>query len=63
MPAYKAPLRDMRFVLYELMDGDKTHSLPGYEEFTRDLVDPVLEEAAKFCEEVLQPLNLSLIHI
>ena len=57
MPAYKAPLRDMRFVLYELMNGDKTATLPGYEEFTRDLVDPVLDEAAKFCEEVLQPLN------
>jgi alkylation response protein AidB-like acyl-CoA dehydrogenase len=57
MAAYKAPLRDMRFVLYELMDGDELASLPGLEEFTRDLIDPVLEEAAKFCEEVLHPLN------
>jgi len=59
MPAYKAPLRDMRFVLYELMHADKLPSLPGYEEFGRDLVDPILEEAAKLCEEVLQPLNRS----
>ncbi len=59
MASYKAPLRDMRFVLFELMDGDELSSLPGYEDFTRDLIDPVLEEAAKVCEEVLHPLNRS----
>ncbi len=59
MPAYEAPLRDMRFCLYELMDGDSLTSLPGYEDFGRDLVDPVLEEAAKLCEEVLFPINRS----
>ena len=59
MPTYKAPLRDMRFVLYELMNAEKLPALPGYEEFSRDLVDPVLEEAAKLCEEVLQPINRS----
>ena len=59
MPTYKAPLRDMRFVLYELMNGEKITSLNGYEDFTRDLIDPVLEEAAKMCEEVLQPINRS----
>jgi alkylation response protein AidB-like acyl-CoA dehydrogenase len=57
MAVYKAPLRDMRFVLFELMGGDELAKLPGYEEFTRDLIDPVLEEAAKICEEVLFPLN------
>ncbi len=59
MASYKAPLRDMRFVLFELMDGGDLASLPGYEEFTRDLIDPVLEEAAKVCEQVLFPLNRS----
>jgi butyryl-CoA dehydrogenase len=59
MASYKAPLRDMRFVLYELMGGDEIASLPGYEDFTRDLIDPVLEEAAKLCEQVLFPLNRS----
>ncbi|MCA1909651.1 MAG: acyl-CoA dehydrogenase C-terminal domain-containing protein [Magnetospirillum sp.] len=59
MASYKAPLRDMRFVLYELMGGDELSQLPGYEEFTRDLIDPVLEEAAKVCEQVLHPLNRS----
>ncbi len=59
MASYKAPLRDMRFVLFELMGGDNLAELPGFEDFTRDLIDPVLEEAAKVCEEVLQPINLS----
>ena len=59
MPAYKAPLRDMRFCLYDLFDGDDLTSLPGYEDFGRDLIDPVLDEAAKLCEEVLHPLNRS----
>ena len=57
MVTYKAPLRDMRFVLYELHRGDELAQLPGFEEMTRDLIDPVLEEAAKLCEEVLFPLN------
>ena len=51
MPAYKAPLRDMRFVLHELHDSDDLAKLPGYEEMTPDLIDTVLEEAAKFCAE------------
>ena len=57
MATYKAPLRDMRFVLYEVHRGDDLAQLPGFEEMTPDLIDPVLEEAAKLCEEVLFPLN------
>jgi butyryl-CoA dehydrogenase len=59
MATYKAPLRDMRFVLYELHDGAALSALPGLEEMTPELFDPVLEEAAKICEEVLFPLNRS----
>src|SRR5262249_3146835 len=59
MVTYKAPLRDMCFVLYELHRGDALAQLPGFEEMTPDLIDPVLEEAAKLCEEVLFPLNRS----
>lgn len=57
MPHYTAPLRDMRFVLHELHNSADIASLPGFEEMTADLIDPVLEEAAKFASEVLQPLN------
>jgi alkylation response protein AidB-like acyl-CoA dehydrogenase len=59
MAVYKAPLRDMRFVYHELLDGDSLADLPSYADFTADVVDAVLEEAGKFTSEVLFPLNLS----
>ena len=59
MQTYKAPLRDMRFVLHELMDSDDLARLPGLEEVTPDLIDSVLEEAAKLAENVLAPVNMS----
>lgn len=58
MVVYKAPLKDIRFILYELLDYEQTvATLPGYEEATRDVVDAVLAEAARFCENELLPLN------
>ncbi|HTY70531.1 MAG TPA: acyl-CoA dehydrogenase C-terminal domain-containing protein [Alphaproteobacteria bacterium] len=59
MPTYKAPLRDMRFVLYELLGIEGLRALPEGDGFGPDLVDPVLEEAAKLAEQVLLPLNRS----
>jgi acyl-CoA dehydrogenase len=60
MAVYKAPLRDMRFVLNEVLAvGNELPSLPGYEEATPELFDQVLEEAGKFAENVLFPLNRS----
>jgi alkylation response protein AidB-like acyl-CoA dehydrogenase len=59
MPAYKAPLEDMRFVLHELHDSKNIAELPGCEEYTPELLDSVLEEAAKFAEEILFPINQS----
>ena len=56
MLSYKAPLRDMRFVREELLDFPGLfESLPGCEEFTPDLIEAILGEAAKFCENVLAP--------
>jgi alkylation response protein AidB-like acyl-CoA dehydrogenase len=57
MTTYSAPLRDMRFVLHELLDVGQLAALPGYEEATPDLIDAVLEEGAKLAENVLFPLN------
>ncbi|MFZ4406033.1 MAG: acyl-CoA dehydrogenase C-terminal domain-containing protein [Paracraurococcus sp.] len=59
MPTYTAPLRDMRFVLTELAGTERLRALPGCEDIGPDLVEPVLEEAAKFCSEVLLPINRS----
>ncbi len=59
MPVYQAPTDDMRFVLYELLEAQQLSELPGYEEATQDLLDAVLEEGAKICQDVLFPLNMS----
>jgi alkylation response protein AidB-like acyl-CoA dehydrogenase len=59
MTVYKAPLRDFRFVLNELLDVRELAKLPGYEEATPDTIEAILEEAAKLCEEVLFPINRS----
>ena len=60
MATYKAPLRDMYFVLHELLNVEQCFSdLPGFEEATADTIDAVLEEAAKVCEEVVYPLQRS----
>lgn len=60
MPAYKAPLRDISFVINELLESEKLHqTLPGYEEATADLMGAIVEEGAKFAENVLSPLNQS----
>ncbi|MGI6246263.1 MAG: acyl-CoA dehydrogenase C-terminal domain-containing protein [Pseudochelatococcus sp.] len=57
MHAYKAPLRDMRFVLHELHGSAELAALDGQAELTADLIDDVLEQAASFTETVLAPLN------
>jgi 3-(methylsulfanyl)propanoyl-CoA dehydrogenase len=57
MLTYQAPLRDIHFVLHELLDAGDLAKLPGFGEASPDLIDTVLEGAAKFCESVLLPLN------
>ena len=58
MPAYRAPLRDMRFVFDEVLGASQVlQDLPDQGEFSSDLADAILEEAAKLAENVLAPLN------
>lgn len=57
MVDYRAPLRDMHFVYQELFPGNELQQLLGYEDVTFDLVQAILEEAARFCEKELAPLN------
>ncbi len=60
MPAYKAPLRDIRFVMNELLDYPAHYaSLSNGKDADPETVDAILVECAKLCEEVLAPLNLS----
>ncbi len=58
MADFKVPLRDIRFSLHEVLDyTTKCAELGGYEEVGEDLLDAVLDEAAKFVEQELAPLN------
>jgi alkylation response protein AidB-like acyl-CoA dehydrogenase len=60
MPSYKAPLRDMQFILFEVLKVQEAgNGMASYAENTPDVVGAVLEEAGRFCENVLQPLNRS----
>ncbi len=60
MADYKAPLRDMLFVLNELFEAEKFWaSTPKTEEITGELASAILEEGAKLNEQVFFPLNRS----
>lgn len=57
MPIYNAPTKDMLFILNDILAVSKYDDLPGYNEATPDLLSAILEEAAKFCEHELLPIN------
>ncbi|MGM0569711.1 acyl-CoA dehydrogenase C-terminal domain-containing protein [Marinobacter sp.] len=58
MPEYKAPLRDIQFVMNELLGSEQHYAaLEGAEDATPDMVNAIIQEGAKFCEQVLSPLN------
>ena len=59
MPSYKAPVKDMLFLLNEVVGIEKYANLEGFANASPDLVEAVLTEAARFCEDVLAPINYS----
>jgi alkylation response protein AidB-like acyl-CoA dehydrogenase len=60
MPIYTPPLRDQQFVIHELLDvAGEYKRMPRYAEVDADVLNHVLEEAGKFCAEVLLPVNRS----
>jgi alkylation response protein AidB-like acyl-CoA dehydrogenase len=60
MPTYKAPLRDTRFLMNEVFDFSAHYAgLSNGGDATPDMVDAILGECGRFCEEVLAPINLS----
>ena len=54
---YRAPLREMRFVLEELLGSARLATSPHLPDYSDELAGSVLEEAARFAENVLEPLN------
>src|ERR1044071_6838355 len=59
MPIYRAPVEDYKFLLHELFEVEKQTDLPRYADLSSDLIDDILTNAGKFCEDVLQPINQS----
>ena len=60
MPIYTPPLRDMQFVMHEMLHvQDELKALPRHADTDADTINAVLEEGGKFAAEVLFPLNIS----
>ena len=60
MPDYKAPVRDIRFVINEVLESEKLYqTLPGFGEATEELMNAIIDEGARFAENVIAPLNRS----
>ena len=60
MPQYTAPLRDMQFVLHELLQvGNELAQLPPHQDLDADTINQILEEGGKFAADILFPLNHS----
>jgi len=58
MADFRTPLRDMRFLLYDVFDFEAHYArLSDRERVTRDLLDPILDESARFAEAELHPIN------
>ncbi len=57
MPYYKAPLEDFRFLYNEFLDLSQCQDLPTMADATPDVIEAVISEGSKLCEEVLQPIN------
>jgi len=57
MPSYTAPVQDIRFVLSDFLSIQNYDNLPGFADASPDIVGAILDESARFMQEVVQPLN------
>jgi acyl-CoA dehydrogenase len=59
MPSYRAPTDEVSFLLNDVLGIEKYGNLPGFSDLSPDMLEAILTEGAKLCEEVLQPVNRS----
>src|SRR5687768_3350258 len=57
MPSYKAPVEDALFLLKDVFSIERYNNLAGFADATPDMIEAILAEGAKLCEEVFAPLN------
>jgi len=55
--SYRAPLRDIRFVVHEVLDFEDHYRSFGRDDLNRELLEGILEEGARFAEDILAPTN------
>ena len=58
MPTYNAPLRDMKFVMQEMLNVEQLTEYEQFADADTDTLDAILEQSSKFASEVLAPLNV-----
>jgi acyl-CoA dehydrogenase len=57
MPVYKAPVEDTLFLLNDVLGYERFGNLPGFSDAPIDMVEAILQEGAKICEQVIHPTN------
>jgi acyl-CoA dehydrogenase len=57
MPSYRAPVEDVTFLLNDVLGFERHNNLAGFADASPDVIEAILGEAAKLCEDVLAPLN------
>ncbi|MCX7058974.1 MAG: acyl-CoA dehydrogenase N-terminal domain-containing protein, partial [Proteobacteria bacterium] len=57
MYEYRAPRREFEFILHEVLGAERVLVGLGRDDVSRELIDSIIDEAGKFSEQVLSPLN------